>query len=97
MQITRCVLDGKQLQTTDDVYDQLAIQLSLPRYFGRNLDALWDVLTVDIAGPVELTWNHADVSRKRLGKGFISFKRLLEEAADERDDLTVRFVEDDPA
>jgi RNAse (barnase) inhibitor barstar len=34
-------------------YDQVADALGLPRYFGRNLDALWDCLT-DLIEPTAL-------------------------------------------
>lgn len=39
--------------TTTEFYDALAAALHLPDYFGRNLDALWDVLT-DLDGPTAL-------------------------------------------
>ncbi len=33
----------------------LAREMSLPSYFGRNLDALWDVLT-DLTEPTAVLW-----------------------------------------
>jgi RNAse (barnase) inhibitor barstar len=39
--------------STGDFYDQLASALRLPDWFGRNLDALWDVLT-DLSAPTAL-------------------------------------------
>ena len=42
--------DFARLATADAVYDFLAEELSLPDYFGRNLDALYDCLT-DISAP----------------------------------------------
>ncbi|HPI54933.1 MAG TPA: barstar family protein [Chitinophagaceae bacterium] len=38
-------LDGRHIQSMDDFYDQLQDALSLPDYFGRNLDALFDILS----------------------------------------------------
>ncbi|MCK7468404.1 MAG: barstar family protein [Desulfosudis oleivorans] len=46
------------IRSLDDLYDQLASRLSLPAHFGRNLDALWDVLSTDIEGPFEIVWKH---------------------------------------
>jgi RNAse (barnase) inhibitor barstar len=36
-----------------EFYDQLSSALNLPDWFGRNLDALWDVLT-DLSAPTAL-------------------------------------------
>lgn len=38
-------IDGRHIQSMDDLYDQLRDALSLPDYFGRNLDALYDILS----------------------------------------------------
>jgi RNAse (barnase) inhibitor barstar len=37
-------LDGKSCKKMEDCYDTLQQQLSLPAYFGKNLDALEEVL-----------------------------------------------------
>ena len=38
------VLDGASWQSRDDVYQAIATAIGAPSYFGRNLDALWDIL-----------------------------------------------------
>lgn len=89
-----CTIDGRALSSLDELYDQLAAQLPLPPHFGRNLDALWDLLTAELPGPLTIVWQHADDSRALLGDRYVKVKILLEEAAGERDDLTVRFEGD---
>lgn len=89
-----CMLDGRAIETLDDLYDQLTAQLPLPPHFGRNLDALWDLLTAELPGPLTIVWQHADDSREILGDLYVEVKILLEEAAGERGDLTVRFEGD---
>ncbi|RNC66704.1 MAG: barnase inhibitor [Desulfuromonadales bacterium] len=91
MPVTRCILDGATIQTMDDIYRALASQLPLPSYFGRNLDALWDILSTDIEGPVELVWEDAAASRIALGKNFDRIEELLKELERERDDFRVIF------
>ena len=39
------IIDGEHLYSTEDFYDVLSVTLSFPEYFGRNLDALYDMLT----------------------------------------------------
>ena len=41
-------LDGAVLKTKEELHSKIQWQLNLPDYYGRNLDALWDVLS---------TWN----------------------------------------
>lgn len=38
-------LDGGRLARREEAHDYLSTVLSLPDYYGRNLDALWDLLT----------------------------------------------------
>jgi ribonuclease inhibitor len=85
----RCILDGASLTTLDQVYDALAAQLGFPAHFGRNLDALWDVLTTDIAGPIEIEWRNAAAARKALGGDFKRLIALLDELATTRRDVRI--------
>lgn len=77
------------IRSTAQFYDELARQLDLPPHFGRNLDALWDSLTGDVAGPVEIVWEGADEARTRLGPDYAKLVKLLEDVAAERDDFTL--------
>ncbi len=90
MPMKRCTLDGKTIGSLDDLYDRLSIRLSLPEHFGRNLDALWDVLSTDVQGPFEIVWNHAGDSKMRMGRDFDRAVRLLKDLQKERDDFTLK-------
>ena len=87
MPIKRCALNGLSIHSLDDLYDQLSNRLSLPAHFGRNLDALWDVLSTDIEGPFKIVWKHSDDSKKSMGKDFERVVKLLQELEEERDDF----------
>lgn len=54
MKIEPIIFDFKEIETLDVLYDKLSEKLNLPDYFGRNLDALWDVLTGEIDLPVSV-------------------------------------------
>jgi ribonuclease inhibitor len=69
--------------TLDKVYDALGRQLGLKKSFGRNLDALWDVLTNDVRGPVEIVWTE----RAELGRDGERLLATLREIAAERKDV----------
>jgi ribonuclease inhibitor len=90
MPMKKCTLNGKDIRSLDDFYDQLSSRLSLPEHFGRNLDALWDVLSADMEGPFEIEWKHANDSRKAMGKDFERAVKLLKELQNERDDFKLK-------
>ena len=84
-----CRLEGDALTSLDDVYDSLARDLAFPAYFGRNLDALWDVLTHDLPGPARIELTATEAARAAIGPKFDRLIALLKDAAAERDDLTL--------
>lgn len=59
-------LDGNCCHTLDDCYASLRQQLSLPGYFGNNLDALEEVLN-------DLEW----IPEKQIKLIFLNGKNLL--------------------
>ncbi|HOF04512.1 MAG TPA: barstar family protein [Syntrophales bacterium] len=90
MPMKRCLLDGNDIHSLSDLYDRLSIGLGLPEHFGRNLDALWDLLSADVEGPFAIVWKQADVSRKLMGRDFERVVQLLQELEQERDDFTLK-------
>jgi len=67
-----------------------ACSLALPKHFGRNLDALWDLLSADVEGPFEIVWKQADASKKAFGRDFDRAVSLLRQLAEERDDFKLK-------
>ncbi len=90
MPLKKCILNGKDIRSLDDLYDQLSSRLSFPEHFGRNLDALWDVLSADIEGPFEIEWKNANDSRKTMGKNFERAVKVLQELQKERNDFKLK-------
>jgi ribonuclease inhibitor len=90
MPIKRCTLNGSAIRSLTDLYDQLEKKLSFPDHFGRNLDALGDVLSHDIEGPFEIVWRHAADSQKTMGVDFERGVTVLQDLEKERDDFTLK-------
>jgi len=86
----RASIEGAGLRSLAEAYRALAAALALPPHFGANLDALWESLSADMAGPVELVWNDAAASRKFLGADFERLVTVLREAEAARKDFRVR-------
>jgi ribonuclease inhibitor len=85
-------LPGKSIHSLDEFYDEIALLFLFPDYFGRNLDALWDLLTTDIKGPVELIWEDSATSKQFMGKDFTRVSALLRDLVEKRKDFTVSFL-----
>lgn len=65
--MTTVTIPGNTIRCERDVHEVLAAALSFGRYYGWNLDALWDRLTVDVERPLHLVWADASTSRAQLG------------------------------
>jgi RNAse (barnase) inhibitor barstar len=79
----------------EGVLDAFATGLELPDWFGRNWDALVDALR-DLDArhgvPIELVWDHAATLREQDRHAYDTVVEILEQVADERDDLNVTVV-----
>lgn len=75
-------IDGMEILSRDDLHDALSRQLSLPEYYGRNLDALYDCLT-DLSEPTELHLAHKAELTANLGIYADVFETVLRDACAE--------------
>ncbi len=75
------------VKSIDAVYDILARDLGLPKHFGRNLDALYDALTGDVAGPFEIVVEDAKALERALGDKGKALLKLFTDAARSRGDM----------
>ena len=86
----RCLLSGETVRSLEAFYDEIARQLAFPEHFGRNLDALWDVLSADVEGPIEVLWKNPDSSRLAMGRDFDRILAVLKDVEKERKDFRLR-------
>lgn len=76
------ILDGSAIDSKEALHDALVYALSLPDWYGRNLDALHDCLG-DVRESTEILLLHADALERRLGDYALRFERVLNDAAEE--------------
>lgn len=86
----RCQIDCAKLASVETMYAELATQLRLPSHFGRNFDALFDSLTRDVAGPVEIVLKNAAATPAAMRPSLAKLVATLGEAARERTDLKLK-------
>ena len=70
-------IDGAVILDEASFHRELAKVIELPGYYGKNLDALWDVMTVDVPGPLVLIWENSEVSRMGMTERFDLIVKVL--------------------
>lgn len=82
------VLDGKAMVDRVTAHTHLAERLELPTYYGRNLDALYDMLT-EIGEETEIVLTDPAAVAEQMGKYGEALLATLQEAAEENPRLIV--------
>lgn len=80
-------LDGLQMSGRAAAHDHLKAQLQLPDYYGRNLDALYDLLT-GFPADTEICLINQAAMLDALGSYGEILVETLQQAADENRNLT---------
>lgn len=87
------VIDGSQMSGRQAAHQHLAERLSFPGYYGRNLDALYDLLA-EREGPTRLLVRRRAALLDGLGEYGGALCRTLEDAGRANPGLEVVFSED---
>ena len=82
------ILEGKAMTDRVSALSHLAERLELPTYYGRNLDALYDVLT-EIGEETEIILTDPAAVVEQMGKYGEALLATMQEAAEENPRLIV--------
>ena len=82
------ILDGKAMVDRVAAHSHLAERLELPTWYGRNLDALYDVLT-EISDDTEIVLENPAAVAEQLGKYGEALLSTMQEAAESNPHLTI--------
>ncbi|WP_315043882.1 barstar family protein [Faucicola mancuniensis] len=63
-------IKGKEIFLAIDFHKQLAKALNVEQYYGKNLDTLWDLLSLGIERPLTIIWKDSHISKANLGEDF---------------------------
>lgn len=75
-------IDGRTIKNSSDFHDRLMACPGMPEFYGRNLDAFYDVLTGFIERPFKILWRNAAASRVNLGNEFSGILLAMADAAE---------------
>jgi len=81
-------IDFTDIGDYEDFYTQLKEKLTLPDYFGNNLDALSDVITGELEMPLHIEFVNMSVDQLELFEDLLT---TLEDAEDEVEDFSFTY------
>jgi ribonuclease inhibitor len=70
-------IDGNYVFSEKDFHVQLAKKLGVEKFYGFNLDALWDLLSAGVERPLILVWKDSEKSRVQMGDVFFKIIEIL--------------------
>lgn len=87
----RIILNGKRMITREVTHAYLKRKFSFPDYYGRNLDALWDLLST-ITKETEIVVVNAKCIPEKLGIYGVSLLKVFEDLDEESRRVKVTFL-----
>ena len=87
------ILDGALMTDRAALHDLLAEKFAFPDYYGRNLDALYDLLSA-YPQQVSVTLIHANLLLKHLGRYGKSVIQTLNDASRDNVRLTISIFDE---
>lgn len=82
------IIRGSEIICIADIHELIADALEFPDYYGMNLDALHDCLG-DISEETSITLMESEILYDRLGISFEKLMRVLNDTAEENDNLYI--------
>ena len=82
------ILNGNAMTDRPAAHSHLVERLELPTWYGRNLDALYDVLT-EICSDTEIILEDPAAVAEQLGKYGEALLSTMQEAAENNPHLTI--------
>ncbi len=79
-------INGEKVKSEVDFHIEISKKLNFPSYYGKNLDALWDILSSDVERPIVLTWKNALISKEKMGIEYDKICNVLKRVAQQNKD-----------
>jgi ribonuclease inhibitor len=84
-------LNGDNMTSREEAHIYLSCKLDFPEYYGRNLDALWDILST-ISEPMEIRLLSSNKLKENLGEYAESLLSVFEDASEENENLSFELL-----
>ncbi len=80
------LINGKEIKNRDQLHTHIAKNLNFPRFYGRTLDSLYDVVSTDFSGESIIKIKHLNILKAKLGTDYIEgmVQSIMDAAEDNR-------------
>lgn len=85
------ILDGKEMNSKIAAYEYISKQMDFPKYFGNNLDALYDVLSV-WSEKTNITIINCNYFYEALGEYALRIIDVFREVEDENPEILFKIL-----
>ena len=87
------VIDFSKCKYPIDLHNEIREKLELPKWYGNNLDALWDMLTGFIETPIEITaiYKPENKATENLKESVLKVIGTFKEASEEDEEIKFNF------
>ena len=82
------LIRGIDFESTDEIHEYIAEELMFPSYYGRNLDALYDMLT-DLCTETRIIVDLSDTENEEIRDYLLRMTEVMEDAARENSFLEI--------
>lgn len=72
-------IDFSEINNYSEFYSVLREKIKLPRYFGNNLNALYDILSGDLEMPLKIRFIHLDVNKRSKFSSLLAMMETVEQ------------------
>lgn len=72
-------IDFSEINNYSEFYSTLRKKIKFPKYFGDNLDALYDILSGGVEMPLKIRFIHLDVDKLRKFSSLLEMMKIAEQ------------------
>lgn len=87
----RIELNGKKMLNRELTHDYIKWKLKLPKYYGKNLDALWDILS-SWDRETKIIFLSTDCAVENLGEYGQSLVEVFQDSAEENHNISLEII-----
>ncbi|WP_426349977.1 barstar family protein [Alloiococcus sp. CFN-8] len=76
------IIEGALIDSREELHRIFQEALGISNHYGKNLDALWDVLTGEIDLPIRIIWRDFNITEKNIGAYAVKTSKVIERASE---------------
>lgn len=87
----KVIINCAEINSRYQLHEKLADALSFPEWYGRNLDALHDILT-DFSEDTLITFSDFVILEENLGRYALLLKKVVLDASEENEKVHIEII-----